>query len=47
MWYAERYGWTPEQVDALPWWLETQIPHLACLHDEVRAQLQAEAQKQG
>lgn len=28
-WYAERYGWTPAQVDELPAWIEARLPGFA------------------
>ncbi|MEU6347234.1 hypothetical protein ABZ883_40580 [Streptomyces sp. NPDC046977] len=45
VWYAERYRWTPEQVDALPAWLDSVIPDVAALFDEVREDAQEQAQR--
>jgi hypothetical protein len=29
LWYAERYRWTPAEVDALPAWLDVWLPQMA------------------
>lgn len=34
--YADRYGWTPDQVDALPAYVDTHLLTLAAVLDEVR-----------
>ncbi|MFJ5217166.1 hypothetical protein ACIP98_20890 [Streptomyces sp. NPDC088354] len=44
-WYAERYRWTPAQVDELPAWLDTVLPELAQLFDEVREEAREQAQR--
>jgi hypothetical protein len=43
-WFAERYGWTPTQVDAQPAWVIKQFPVWASVVDEAKATLQAQAQ---
>lgn len=40
-WWGERYGWTPEQVEALPVTLKDRMPGVAAL----KAELQAEKDK--
>lgn len=42
-WFAERYGWTPSQVDAQPLWVMNQFPVYAGVVDEAKAQIQAAA----
>jgi hypothetical protein len=34
--YADRYNWTPDQVDALPAWLDTHLPTLGEMLDDLR-----------
>lgn len=34
--FAERYHWTPEQVDRLPWWYAQRALTFAAIVDEVR-----------
>jgi hypothetical protein len=29
LWYAERYRWTPAQVDEIPAWLDAWLPLMA------------------
>lgn len=41
--YADRYGWTPEQVDALPAYVDTHLLTLAKTLDEVRQAAQERA----
>jgi hypothetical protein len=41
--YADRYGWTPEQVDALPAYVDTHLLMLADVLDEVRQEAQRKA----
>ena len=36
LWYAERYRWTPEQVDNLPAWVDTWLPLMAAEVDAAR-----------
>jgi hypothetical protein len=36
-WFAERYHWTPTQVDALPIWYVRRLPGYAAVNDEVAA----------
>lgn len=38
-WYADRFGWTPEQVDALPAWLD--VPFAVIGREVDRAQERA------
>lgn len=47
-WFAERYGWTPNQVDEQPLWVIGQFPTWAGAVDEAKATLQeaqAEAER--
>jgi hypothetical protein len=46
-WYAERYGWTQEQVDRQnkAWYLD-RLPAFAEIWDEVAAEKQKAASKQ-
>lgn len=41
--FAERYHWTPEQVEALPHWYATRLPAFAAIMDEVAADKQKAA----
>jgi hypothetical protein len=34
-WWLERFGLTPDQVDLMPAWLHSRIPHIARIADEV------------
>ena len=34
-WYAERFGWTPDQVDDCPAWLVHRLPVIAGVNDEL------------
>lgn len=34
-WFAERYGWTPDQVDGLPAKHKDRFPVVAAVFDEV------------
>ena len=43
-WFAERYGWTPNEVDAQPLWAIRQFPVWAGAVDEAKATLQQQAQ---
>jgi hypothetical protein len=43
-WFAERYGWTPNQVDEQPLWVIRQFPVWAGAVDEAKATLQEQAQ---
>jgi hypothetical protein len=43
-WFAERYGWTPTQVDEQPLWVIRQFPTWAGAVDEAKATLQEQAQ---
>lgn len=43
-WFAERYGWTPKQVDEQPAWVLLQFPVYAGVVDEAKAALQEKAQ---
>jgi hypothetical protein len=45
-WFAERYGWTPTQVDDQPLWVIRLLPDFAGAVDEAKAELQDEAQAQ-
>ena len=44
-WAAERFGWTPDQVDKCPQWLFARLPTVAAVHDEVVAEKQRAAAK--
>jgi hypothetical protein len=43
-WFAERYGWTPTQVDEQPLWVIRQFPTWAGAVDEAKVTLQEQAQ---
>lgn len=45
-WFAERYGWTPRQVDEQPAWVLLQLPVWAGAVDESKATQQQRAQEQ-
>ena len=36
-WFAERYHWTPEQVDAQPLWVINHLPIFARAVEEARS----------
>jgi hypothetical protein len=36
LWYAERYKWTPAQVDELPAWLDGILPQMVNVLESVR-----------
>ena len=36
-WYANRHGWTPQQVDALPAWIDARLPLYAQAWDQAAA----------
>jgi hypothetical protein len=40
--FAERFGWTPDQVDQLPVRLYDRLPAVAVIHDEVAQAKQQE-----
>lgn len=33
--FAERFGWTPDQVDDMPAWLRDRLATVGAVHDEV------------
>jgi len=37
-WWAERFGWTPDQVEALPLFVRERMAGVAAMHDELRAE---------
>lgn len=43
-WFAERYHWTPNQVDEQPLWVINLLPTYSKAVDEARATLQEQAQ---
>lgn len=43
-WFAERFGWTPDQVDELPAWLAARLPTVAAVNDEIQADEMKRAQ---
>jgi hypothetical protein len=43
-WFAERYGWTPTQVDEQPLWVINQLPVYASAVEEAKAHLRQAAQ---
>lgn len=45
-WFAERYHWTPNQVDEQPLWVINLLPTFGSVVDEARATLQEQAQAQ-
>lgn len=44
-WFAERYGWTQQQVDAQRSWYTDRLPAYAEIVDEVAAEKQKAAAK--
>ncbi|MFE7930752.1 hypothetical protein ACFU6S_18815 [Streptomyces sp. NPDC057456] len=44
--YAERWQWTPEQVDRLPVWLDSRMHHVAEIFDELRDDARRRAEEQ-
>lgn len=36
-WYANRHNWTPDQVDALPAWIDARLPLFAAAWDQAAA----------
>lgn len=44
-WYADRYHWTPAQVDDLPAWYMHRLPAVQAIFDEVAAEKQRAAMK--
>jgi hypothetical protein len=42
-WWADRFGWTPQQVEALPVLYRDRLPHVAQIVDKLRL---VEQQKQ-
>ncbi|MFI1165656.1 hypothetical protein ACH4UM_19075 [Streptomyces sp. NPDC020801] len=36
LWYAERYRWTPAQVDEIPAWVDARLPLMAMEVDAAR-----------
>lgn len=45
-WFAERYHWTPSQVDEQPLWVINLLPAYGGAVDEARATLQEQAEAQ-
>ena len=45
VWWADRFGFTYDQVQELPMWLRHRMPACAGIMDEVRAEKRREAQK--
>lgn len=43
-WFAERWHWTPEQVDNAPQWLVDRLPGVAAVVDEIEEDRQRAAQ---
>ena len=43
--FAERYHWTPQQVEALPFWYASRLPAFAGIVDEVQAEKQKAASR--
>lgn len=39
-WFAERFGWTPDQVDNMPLRVIDRLPGVAAMYDEVQAERQ-------
>ncbi|MFJ8606375.1 hypothetical protein ACIRH0_04175 [Streptomyces sp. NPDC093675] len=44
VWFAERYHWTPAQVDELPLGLANSIPDVAGVLDEIRDEAREKAE---
>jgi hypothetical protein len=42
-WFAERWGWTPRQVDEAPQWLVDRLPGVATIVDEIEEDKQRRA----
>lgn len=43
--FAERYHWTPAQVDDQPYWYTSRLPAFAAIVDEVKAEKSKAAAK--
>lgn len=43
--FAERFHWTPEQVDAAPAWLTCRLPGVAVITDEIQRDRERAAQQ--
>lgn len=39
-WYADRWQWTPDQVDNLPWLMQERLRAVATLRDEIAREKQ-------
>jgi len=44
-WYADRFGWTPDQVDELPAWLRDRLPTVGAVYDEIKAERERAANR--
>lgn len=44
-WFADRFGWTADQVDAQPRWYTARLVGVMSVFDEVRAEQQKAAAK--
>lgn len=45
-WFAERYGWTPNQVDEQPVWVMMRLPGYASAVDAAKVTLRLRAQEE-
>lgn len=45
-WFAERYHWTPEQVERLPQWYARRLPPYATMLDELDAERRRKSEGQ-
>ena len=45
-WFAERYHWTPDEVDNAPAWLQDRMPAVAAIQDDLERE-RMEAARRG
>lgn len=43
--FAERYGWTVEQVESQPAWYVARLPAFAAIVDDIQAEKQKQASR--
>lgn len=43
--FAERFHWTPDQVDAAPAWLTSRLPGVAVITDQIQRERQEAANR--
>jgi len=44
-WFAQRWNWTPDQVDECPQWLVDRLPGVAAIADEIEEDKRRAAQQ--